>query len=101
MVLNLTSKEKGDLNACISNLPNKLRLLEWHKHPLIKLSRNLENCSGFLLNLETLCLQLCRSLRELPRSNEVSKKPILLDLAYCAPLTNLPDKHTIERDGHG
>ena len=80
MVLNLTSNEKGNLNACISNLPNELRLLEWHKHPLIKLSQNLENCSGFLPNLEKLVLQSCRNLRVLPRSIKVSKKLILLDL---------------------
>ena len=121
MVLNLTSNEKGDSNACISNLPNELRLLEWHKHPLIKLSQNgflpnlqklhllewhkhpliklsqnLENCSGFVPNLEKLVLQSCRNLRVLPRSIKVSKKLILLDLESCASLTNLQDKHTME-----
>lgn len=80
----------------VNNLPNELRLLEWHKHPLIKLSQNLENCSGFLPNLEKLVLQRCRNLRELHPSIGVSKKLILLNLASCAPLTNLQDKHTME-----
>ena len=95
-MLNLTSNEKGDSNACIRNLPNELRLLEWHKHPLIKLSQNLENCSGFVPNLEKRVLQSCRNLRVLPRSIKVSKKLILLDLESCASLTNLQDKHTME-----
>ena len=87
MVLNLTSNEKGDSNACISNLPNELRLLEWHKHPLIKLSQNFENCSGFVPNLEELDLQ---NLPVLPQSIKL----ILLDPESCASLTNLQDKHT-------
>ena len=95
MVLNLTSNEKGDSNACISNLPNELRLLEWHKHPLIKLSQNLENCSGFLPNLEKLVLQRCRNLRELHPSIGVSKKLIVLDLGYSS-ITSLPAKHIME-----
>ena len=96
MVLNLTSNEKGESNACISNLPNELRSLEWHKHPSIKLSQNFENCSGFLPNLEELDLWSCRNLHLFPQSIKVSKKLILLELNSCASLTNLQDRHTME-----
>ena len=66
MVLNLTSNEKGELNACMNNLRDGLDLLEWHKHPLIKLSQNLENFIGVFPNNESLILEHCTSLRGLP-----------------------------------